>query len=246
VTLLLFAIGSYIALKVVFLKDNQVYLQRLSIYVVSPEGAEGGARAPAVVRANQLLCFASFSGEEATLTFDATHPLVLCHEAPREARGPRTLHVLEKEIIGERLEMDRFQRKNVFRLTRLFEAPFGIERLASEVRIRPRAPDGDPSGLALAPRYAAFVRRQGRVAKAEISGDLIKLPPPDRNDGLLSVLSDSALLSDAGRYVHHLLGRYVPEQASVLVLLIRGDRSWHENPGYLAETDVLSLLVIPL
>ncbi len=245
VTLVVFSVASWIALRHAFLTDNQVYLQRLGVYAVAPEDP-ASADAPVLV-AHQLLCFASFSGEEADLRFPedvSTQPLC---ETARPARPPRVLVRDAGGLEAPGLQADRFQKKHVFRQSRVLTMPFTVERRGSrEVRLRPRAGAADPSGLLTARPALAFVRRGGRISGVTMDGDTYRIPPEDEGTGLTALLPDRLLVADAGRYIQHLLGRYVGPEASVLVIVLEGDRGWHRNPGYLAETGVLSLLVVPI
>ena len=224
------AVLAYDVLGDIFLKDNQVYTQSITLLV-----HEGGEEPLLVGR--QFLCFASMSEEVRDLRFAPGTDLVPYLD-PERGRGCRLDRGPGGEVILRDVHLDRRERKLLVRVDRVAPSPVVLEseKEAGAFELRFREGGEDPFGLREATPEEAFLVERGRWARhfAYEDGRLAPSDPGPPRDGQREV------------FLRKLLGRFAPPHERFLLVVLRGVRRPDGGDRYLWSRDLSAFLLLPL
>ena len=240
--LVLEVLAAWYALKVIFLRETQVLQQNIAVFT-QLGGADGG---PSYVAGRQMSCFASFNAQASKLAFATSAQPWLEHD--NKVGGAGTIRVAPDGASWtlESVPLDRLQKKQIVGFEQTEPSPFAVVKEGSTVRLVGVAGARDPWRLASAKRRAAFVRRDGRLHGVAIAGDVFTIDAAPHEESWQGVIPEDVREAQGLPFIRWLLGRYVPDAGPVLVILIEGAASLHDDPAYLARRNLCQLLVLPL
>jgi hypothetical protein len=227
------AIGGYRVLGSIFLRDNQVYTQAISLVVLGPgESPQAASR--------QFLCFASMSlDEDRKLSFPGSCDLTLYRVDPGQLPLLRARENGRINFLDVRL--DRFSNKVLLRSDHAGPSP---------VRILPASgPEGgyllesipgvpDPLGLRTATVDLAVVIEDGHIVRRLTpEGRLLR----DAGPGTMDDFSGVERL-----FYGRLAGRFATPPRRFLLLRVTGLQRPDEGADYLWERDLGGFILAPL
>jgi hypothetical protein len=235
--------GAWYALKVIFLRDMQVLQQNIGVYRLAGGGDGPGE---AYVLGHQITCFASFNEQPARLELDARTSPWPAYENRRQGAGSIRVSPGGGTFVLESVQLDRIRRKQVINFERVTRSPLRVVRTGDVLRLAPVEGVADEWGILTAKREVAFVRAQGRLYPVRIDGERLTLEHTPEPQSWTGVIPEWLQRRAGVPFVRYALGRDVPDTGAVLVILLSGVRSMHDDPRYLARRDIVQLLAVPL
>ena len=241
-------VAAYLTLNAIFLREMQILQQSVAIHVLRDGGDVNGevGNDASVIVTDEMTCFASFNAQSGVIRLDRRDAAMLLHESTTTGAGSIRVDDDGAALELERVPLDRAGRKLVVRHSAVAPIPFDVVRSGDRIRLRPKPGVADPRGLLTARRLGAFVRRVGRLYRVVIEdGALVVASQPAR--GGLSAMLPESLVTDGGiSFVRYLLGRFVPRDEAILVVMLEGTTPLHHDDGYLWYHDIGQLMVLPL
>lgn len=237
--LLVFIGASHVAVGRIFLSRTQVLQQDISLFVSRPSSKTMIGR--------QITCFASFNGQSAPIQLPKEPSCELVYRGQDQAVGAVSLSDEPGGITLDNVELDRFQKKQVVRLTEVLPNCLRpVWQSEGELLLEPVAGASDKRGLLTARRLGGFVRRGGQLFPVQISGDRLIISSVAERRSWRGVVPVALQKENGISFIQHLLGRYVPDKGPLLAVFVQGLQPLHESADYLDRREVCSLLVIPL
>jgi hypothetical protein len=228
VTVLVVALSTQV-LRKIFLKDNQVYSQSITLLV--GEDNKSGR-----LIARQFLCYASMSGEVRDFVLPGARDAVVYGLSSGDEPVVRRLEGEDLKLLS--VKLDRSALKRVVRMDHDVPNLFGITPGEDSFAVRLDSDASDPLGIRSAQILdAVLVEGGAQIARFTFSNGVLQNPKP---------AADSPWPTGLEFMVRRLLGHFSPRVNRFLLIQIKGLPRPDDTKGYFGTRDLGAFAVLPL